>query len=38
MVVSLSEEFIKALHQAVLDDDSKTAKGYKQEGMMILLS
>lgn len=34
MVVSLSEEFIKALHQAVLDDDPKACRGYKHKGMV----
>jgi death-on-curing protein len=34
MVIPLSENFLKALHRAVLEDDPKAARGYKQESMI----
>ena len=34
MVIPLSTEFLKVLHKTVLEDDPKTAPGYKQESMI----
>jgi len=34
MVVPLSADFLKILHKTVLEDDPKTAAGYKQESMV----
>lgn len=34
MVIPLSEDFLKALHNAVLEDDPKAARGYKQASMI----
>jgi len=34
MVIRLSEDFIKSLHDIVLENDPKAASGYKQESMI----
>lgn len=34
MIIPLSKDFLKALHQSVLEDDPNTAPGYKQESMI----
>jgi death-on-curing protein len=34
MVIPLSEDFLRALHKTVLEDDPRTASGYKQESMI----
>lgn len=34
MVIRLSADFLKLLHESVLEDDPNTASGYKQESMI----
>ena len=34
MVITLSEDFLKVLHKAVLENDPKTSSGYTQESMI----